>query len=107
MLQAVGHRLIIRPRPLETKTESGIVISYGDKERLHKSGVEEGTVVAVGPMAWKSPDLGYGTPDWQPWVNVGDKVIYAKYSGKHTTDPETGEELLVLNDVDVQAKLGD
>lgn len=106
-MKAVGHRLIIRPKPLETKTESGIVISYGDKEKLHKSGVEEGTVVDIGPMAWKNPDLGYGSPDWQPWVKIGEKVIYAKYSGKLTTDPETGEDLLVINDTDVQASLGE
>lgn len=106
MIKVVGHRVLIRPKPLETKTESGIVISYGDKEKLHKSGVEEGTVADIGPMAWKQVDLGYGTPDWQPWVEVGDKVLYAKYSGKFTQDPETGEEFLVVNDVDIQAKIG-
>lgn len=103
MIKVVGHRVLIRPKPLETKTESGLVISYGDKEKLHKSGVEEGTVEHIGPMAWKSVDLGYGTSDWSPWVKVGDKVVYAKYSGKFVTDPDTSEEFVIVNDVDIQA----
>jgi co-chaperonin GroES (HSP10) len=106
MIKVVGHRVLIRPKPLETKTESGIVISYGEKERLHKSGVEEGTVVMVGPTAWKNPELGYGEPGWEPWAKEGDQVVYAKYSGKHLSDPQTKEEFVLLNDVDIQAIVG-
>jgi co-chaperonin GroES (HSP10) len=97
----------VRPKPLETKTESGLVISYGEKEKLHRSGVEEGVVKGIGPMAWKNTDLGYGSSDWEPWVKVGDRIVYAKYSGKFFHDPETNEDLIIINDVDVQAKIGE
>jgi len=37
----------------------------------------------------------------EPWVEKGDRVFYAKYSGKRVEDPVTKEEYLVCNDEDV------
>jgi co-chaperonin GroES (HSP10) len=54
-----------------------------------------GTIVAIGPTAWK------GFDDGAPWAKVGDRVSYAKYGGYLLEDPETKEHFRILNDEDV------
>ena len=106
-LVVVGFRVLIKPDPIETKTESGIILNYGNDEARHRAGTQTGTIEQVGPMAWKNADLGYGTPGWEPWVKPGDRVLFSKYSGKFVTDPVTKEEYIVINDQDVQVKIGE
>lgn len=101
MLEVVGHRILIKPKELETKTASGIVINYGNDEKRHKVATMEGTVVGIGKLAWH--DWGSGSH----WVNVGDRVIFAQYAGKLVQDPDTKEEFFVINDEDVQVRIKD
>jgi co-chaperonin GroES (HSP10) len=102
MLQVVGHRVLIKPEPLEKKSTGGIIISYGDAEKRYEAATEKGTVVAVGEMAWRNEALGYGLSEWKPWAAPGDQVIFAKYSGKFVQDPNSEEKFIVVNDVDIQ-----
>lgn len=99
MLEVVGNRVLIKPKDLEVKTASGIVISYGSDEKRHKMATMEGTIAGIGPLAWK--DWGDGSN----WVEVGDRVIFAQYAGKLVQDPDTKEEFFVINDEDVQVRI--
>ncbi len=96
-IEIVGHRVLIDPDPVETKTQSGIVLVKD--EARYREATMSGTVVQIGSTAWQ----GFG--DNQPWCKVGDKIIYAKYTGKFVTDPETEKEYYVINDEDVQVKI--
>jgi len=101
-IEPAGHKILVKPRPVEEKTKSGIVL-VTDVERLEQA-TTEGTVVAIGPTAYKKVD------DGTPWCKVGDKISYGKYAGATLiTNNEQGEEekFVVLHDVDVVAILKD
>lgn len=102
-IQAVGFRLLVQPDNIEKKTESGILLEYGAKEEFHKMAVTGGTVLTMGPQAYKSADV---SPTGEPWCKVGDRVLFGKYNGTWVRDPDNEErQLVVLNDVDVIAIL--
>ena len=65
-IRPLADRVIIEPAAAETTTASGIIIPDTAQEKPQK-----GTVVAVGP----------GKKDEPMTVNVGDVVLYGKYSG--------------------------
>lgn len=93
MLQAVGHRVVVRPDVIERKTEGGIVLPE-DIASQHDSKQVTGTVVSIGPTCWK----GYG--DGEPWVNVGDRIVFAKYVAFVYAGKDK-EKLWIINDGDV------
>ena len=72
------------------------------EEKQEPLATTTGTVVSIGPNAWKAFDPG---PDWAPWAEVGDRVMYAKYGGKVVKDPDTNEEFVVLNDEDIISRI--
>ncbi len=92
-LKPLGDRLIVRAIEEEEKTMSGIVLPDTAKEKPQK-----GKVLAVGDG--KIDDNGSRVPlD----VVEGDEVLYSKYGG--TEIKVDGEELLVLRESDVLAKV--
>jgi chaperonin GroES len=92
-LKPLGDRLIVRAIEEEQTTASGIVLPDTAKEKPQK-----GKVVAVGDGI--NEDTGKRTPlD----VAEGDEVLYSKYGG--TEIKVDGEELLVLRESDVLAKV--
>ena len=93
-LRPLGDRLVLRGLSREETTKSGIVLPDTAKEKP-----QEGEVLAVGPG--RTDDNGKRIP---LEVKVGDKVLFAKYSG--TEFKVDGEELLVLSERDVLAVLG-
>ena len=93
-LKPLGDRLIIRAIEEEETTASGIVLPDTAKEKPQK-----GKVIAVGDGK-VNEDTGKRTPlD----VAEGDEVLYSKYGG--TEIKVDGEELLVLRESDVLAKV--
>ena len=93
-LKPLGDRLIVRAIEEEETTVSGIVLPDTAKEKPQK-----GKVVAVGDGKINE-DTGKRTPlD----VAEGDEVLYSKYGG--TEIKVDGEELLVLRESDVLAKV--
>jgi len=92
-LKPLGDRIVIRPIKREEVTKGGIVLPDTAKEKP-----QEGQVIAVGPG--KLTDDGKRL---EMEVKRGDKVIYAKYAG--TEIKQDDEELLILRDSDVLAKL--
>ncbi|MDC1516523.1 co-chaperone GroES [Cyclobacteriaceae bacterium] len=77
-------RILVEAAAAEEKTASGIIIPDTAKEKP-----QEGTVVAVGQ----------GTDEKPVTVNVGDRVLYGKYSGTEITIG--GIEYLIMKNSDV------
>ncbi|HEX3509744.1 MAG TPA: co-chaperone GroES [Solirubrobacteraceae bacterium] len=94
-LKPLGDRLIVRAVEEEQTTASGIVLPDTAKEKP-----QLGEVLAVGDGRYD--DAGKRIP---MDVAEGDKVLYSKYGGTEIKDPDNGEELLVLRETDVQAKV--
>lgn len=94
-----AFHVVVLPDEVETKTASGIILAVD--ERLEKAASVYGKLVAVGPTAWKAFDQG------QPWAKEGDRVMYAKYSGKFFSDESTGIVYVLLNDEDILAVVPD
>ncbi len=90
-LKPLGDRLVIQPSEQEEQTSTGIFLPETAKEKP-----QQGKVIAAGPGARKETGDRIAMD-----VNVGDKVLYAKYSG--TTIKLDGKELLILKETDVLA----
>lgn len=104
-IQPVAHRLVIKPFDITDSDDTyrsakaaGIVLSGEDKLRREQAAVDRGTVVAVGPTAFR--DFGC-----ENTVVIGNEIVYAKYAGKEVEDPETKEKFVLINDEDVVALL--
>ena len=94
-LKPLGDRLIVKPIEEDETTASGIVLPETAKEKPQK-----GKVVAVGDGKWDED----GDKRIPLDVAEGDEVLYSKYGGTEVT--VEGDELLVLRESDVLAKLG-
>ena len=92
-LKPLGDRLIVRAIEEEETTASGLVLPDTAKEKPQR-----GKVLAVGDG--KVADDGKRVPID---VSDGDEVLYSKYGGTEIT--VDGEELLVLRESDVLAKV--
>ena len=93
-LKPLGDRLIVKAIEEEETTQSGLVLPDTAKEKPQK-----GKVVAVGDGAWDED----GEKRIPLDVAEGDEVLYSKYGG--TEIKVDGEELLVLRESDVLAKI--
>jgi chaperonin GroES len=94
-LKPLGDRLIVKAIEEEATTASGIVLPDTAKEKPQK-----GKVVAVGDGKWDED----GEKRIPLDVAEGDEVLYSKYGGTEVT--VEGDELLVLRESDVLAKVG-
>ena len=92
-LKPLGDRLIVKAVEEEETTSSGIVLPDTAKEKPQK-----GKVVAVGKGRIDDNGKRIALD-----VEEGDEVLYSKYGG--TEIKVEGEELLVLRESDVLAKL--
>ena len=90
-LRPLGDRVVIQPTPREEMTKSGIVLPDTAKEKP-----QEGSIIAAGPG--RLNDEGKREP---MDVQVGDKVLYAKYAG--TEFKIDGEEHLIVSQKDILA----
>ncbi len=88
-LRPLSDRIVVKPLARETVTKSGIVLPDTAKEKP-----QEGEVLAVGPG--KVLDNGKRT---QLEVQVGQRVLFAKYAG--TEVKIDNEEYLILRESDV------
>ena len=92
-LKPLGDRLVIEPIEQEEITAGGIVLPETAKEKP-----QQGKVLAAGPGA--RDDEGKRI---QMDVKVGDKVLYAKYSG--TEFKMNSKKYLILREADLLAIL--
>ena len=92
-LQPLEDRIVVKPGEAEETTVSGLVIPDTAKEKP-----QQGEVIAVGPG--RLDDNGKRVP---MDVAVGDRILYAKYSGNDVKLDQT--EYLVLSEKDILAKI--
>jgi co-chaperonin GroES (HSP10) len=95
------HRILVKADKLEevdkTRVKAkqlGIVIPEMDEHKRAQAGVDRGTVVTIGPTAFR--DFNAESP-----IKEGDYVAYARFAGKIIDDPYTDEQYVLLNDEDV------
>ncbi len=90
-LKPLADRLVVEPLEQEDVTAGGIFLPETAKEKP-----QQGKIVAAGPGRLDE-DGKRVTPE----VKVGDRVLYAKYSG--TEIKLDGKKLLILKEADVLA----
>jgi chaperonin GroES len=90
-LKPLGNRVVVEPLEQEEMTAGGIYVPETAKEKP-----QQGVVLSVGPGD-RDEDGDYIPMD----VKVGDKVLFAKYSG--TEMKLDGKKLLVLRESDLLA----
>lgn len=90
--RATGHRLLLLPDPVETKTESGIVLTAKVIDQDRSKGVWA-TVLEIGCDAWSDKSTDY--------CDVGDRVLIGEFTGKFHTSPRDGQEYRFVNDLDI------
>jgi len=95
-LKPLGSRVVIKALEREEITKSGIVLPDTAKEKP-----QEGRVLAVGPGD-RHPDTGQRIP---VDLKEGDRVLFQKYAG--TEFKLDDEELLILSEKDILAKIED
>ena len=105
MIKPLLHRIIVKQQKLNEAHKEyqraeamGIIIPEHEDNKRAQAGVDKGTVVALGPTAYR--DFNTDVP-----VKVGDVVAFARYSGKTIVDPKDDEEYVALNDEDIVAIL--
>ena len=90
-LKPLGGRVIVEPIEQEEMTAGGIILPETAKEKP-----QEGKILAAGPG-----DRDEDGERIAMEVKVGDKVLYAKYSG--TEVKVEGKKLLILRESDILA----
>ena len=90
-LKPLADRLVVEPNEQEEVTAGGIILPETAKEKP-----QQGKVIAAGPG--RTDDKGKRV-DME--VKLGDKVLYAKYSG--TEIKLDGKKVLILRESDILA----
>jgi chaperonin GroES len=90
-LKPLGGRVIVEPIEQEEMTAGGIILPETAKEKP-----QEGKILAAGPGERDEDGKRIAME-----VKVGDKVLYAKYSG--TEVKVDGKKLLILRESDILA----
>lgn len=98
MIKILLHHILVKlddvieaDQDLKRAKAAGIILELDKREQ---AAVEYGTVVKIGPTAFT--DLGR-----DPTIlKEGDRISFARYSGKSIKDSD-GSEYLLLNDQDV------
>ncbi|MCP4417696.1 MAG: co-chaperone GroES [Chloroflexi bacterium] len=87
MIEPLGARVLIRPLEKETTTKSGIILPETAKEKP-----QQGVVEAIGTEEEMMTDLA-----------VGDKVLFAKYTGSEIQ--VDGTSYLIMDEGEVLARI--
>jgi co-chaperonin GroES (HSP10) len=106
MIIPCGHRVVVKQEKLEDvdiaykKAKAAqIIIAETDDKKREQAGLDKGTVIALGKGAFVEFNRNQMTDG--PWCKIGDKIAFAKYSGKSVVDPDDHEAYMVINDEDV------
>lgn len=94
-LTPLGDRVLVRPKPKDATTKSGIVIPDTAKEKP-----QEGEVLAVGPGRVLDDGKRLAME-----IKVGQSVLYSKYAG--TEFKLEDDEYLIFREPDILAILTD
>ncbi|MBI5031245.1 MAG: co-chaperone GroES [Chloroflexi bacterium] len=91
-LRPLADRVIVEPLEQEEKTASGLLLPETAKEKP-----QEGMIVAIGPGRWDEE----GKKRVEMEVALGDKVVFAKYSGSEIKIGD--KKYLILGEKDILA----
>ena len=97
--EPVGFRVLVEVLTEEKITSGGIILPETEEMKRRDAGSEVGVIKAIGPTAWKAYDNGL------LWAKVGDKIAFARYSGKEFVDNKTRYRIIL--DEDVICKIND
>lgn len=89
-LKPLGDRVVLKHLEAEEKTKSGIILTGAAKEKP-----QEAEVIAVGPGIIEDGKL------IKMELQVGDRVIYSKYSGNEVTLEK--EDYVIVSQKDILA----
>ena len=92
-------KVLVEPKKVEEKTKGGIIIPDEKLERDQYAAME-GVIIAASPLAFTYENW----PDGARKPQVGDRVIFAKYSGAKVTGKD-GVEYRLIADKDIGAVL--
>ncbi len=93
-LRPLADRVIVEPLDQEEKTAGGILLPETAKEKP-----QEGVIVAIGPGRWDED----GKKRLEMEVALGDKVVFAKYSGSEIKLND--KKSLIMSEKDILAVL--
>jgi co-chaperonin GroES (HSP10) len=114
LIKPMTYRVLVKPDNLEDEDKQfksakalGIVIPDHENIRLEQMKMDTGTVVAMGPTAFKAyaREAEVSPEHIDYWIKIGDRVGFAKYAGKAQTDPTTGTQYILLADEDINCVL--
>lgn len=83
-MKPIADRVIVKPAPADEKTKGGLIIPDTAKEKPQR-----GEVIAVGP----------GKDGNLMTVQVGDVVLYGKYSGQEIS--LDGHDYMIMREDDI------
>ena len=94
-MKPTEYRVLVKPDPVERKTEGGIVLPESVAEQREMA-QQKGSLVAVGGNAFE---------DWNGDIpKVGDRILFGKYKGFEAEGAD-GEKYRLCNDKDITAIL--
>ena len=99
-IKPAGHRVLVRPDNIETKTEGGIFLTEKTVERQQIATVL-GYVLKTGDLAYQDENK---FPNG-PWCKAGDWVLFGRYAGSRFEID--GGEVKILNDDEIIAKVSE
>lgn len=90
-IKPCGHYVLVKPVKLKKKTESGFILPESMVNKENVAAVK-GTLVAIGPTAWKA--FCQGEPDGigKPWAKIGDEVHFKRYVSDRIIDENDLDE---------------
>jgi co-chaperonin GroES (HSP10) len=91
-----GHRILVLPDEVETKTKSGIITSTGIQVMREELAQVDGIVVEMGNTCFSDQP--------EAWCKVGDRIVFGKYSGIIRIGKD-GKTYRIVNDLDVVATI--
>lgn len=111
--EAVGYRLMIKPieaitgmeisekSKYETLAKSGFEVKTEDQKKRESKGTQHGILVSKGEYAFKAAALG-----GEDWVEVGDILIFDRYSGVEIElPPGSGKLYRFTNDESILGRV--
>lgn len=101
MITPLLHHVLVKPeqfaevnKDMKRLRDIGLVAPEMEDMKRAQAGVDTGIVVSLGSTAYR--DYNVEAP-----IKVGDRVNYARFSGKLISDPGSNDEYICLNDSDI------
>jgi len=95
MLIPEGHRVLVKPEPVNEKTDSGLLYKPDRARDVEARAQTHGKFIDCGPntiLTFNNHKL-----------KKGDKIVFVRYAGIDIIDPEDDEVYWIMNDEDVLA----